>query len=446
MYKIFLFSILAISSATASAVTMEQALISGYKHNEDLKILQNNFLDEIEAFPRALAGFMPKISAAITSADLKHKTTASTKDINTYNRTLSLEQPLFDGWSSVSELKSAQFAFYASRGRYYAKEQEVFLKEINAYLGCVESKEKYEISKISVKSNKTQLDAWTEKFKLGEATATEVASAREGLATAEANQAVSYANDESSKANFYQIFGVEAINIQMPTAPSDLPCSLAILIERAIAVNPSIDSANYTRKLEKAKECATKGKLLPSASFKLENGRTKYDEGGRVLAGKENNRSTTATISLTVPILARGGMEYSDVRRSKYKTKEAVIGFDSAMKQIKANCQAKWAELEASRARIQATEQAVKAAEIAYDGMIQEEMLGSKTIIDILRAEERLNKAREGRIEAHKAIILAIYQIKALEGELTAKAMKLKVDHFNPEREFKKKKMKIIGF
>ena len=75
-----------------------------------------------------------------------------------------------------------------------AKEQETFLKEINAYLGCVEAREKYDISKISVKSNKTQLDAMKEKFKLGESTETEVASAREGLATAEANQALSYAS------------------------------------------------------------------------------------------------------------------------------------------------------------------------------------------------------------------------------------------------------------
>lgn len=447
MRKIVLSTLLLMFSTNASAVTLEEALTSGYKYNEELKKIRNDFLTEIEAFPRALAGFMPKVSAGITSADINSKTRFGKSDYSSYNTSITLEQPLFDGWSSVADLKAAQFAFYAARSDYYAKEQDAFLKEINAYLGCFESKEKYEISKASVRSNKTQLEAMQEKFKLGESTETEVASAREGLATAEANQSIAYASNELAKANFYQVFGIEADNIKMPSIPGELPSSLPALMEKALAVSPSIDSAKHTQKSLKATEASRKGKLLPSASFKLENGRTQYDpnsENGN--SSNINKRSTTAVLSVTVPILSRGGAEYSDIRIAKYKTKSAVIALDSAMKQLKANCQSRWADLDASRLRIEATEQAVKAAEVAYDGMTQEEMLGSKTIIDVLRAEDRLNKAREGRIEAKKAMILAAYQIKSLVGELTAKSMNLKVDHFNPEKEFKRVKLKIIGF
>ena len=452
MRKILLSSILVMSSATASAVTMEQALTSGYNHNEELKIIREDFLIEIEAFPRALAGFMPKLSVGVNSVDSRvdKRSSLRPRDTTSSNRTrltqsLVLEQPIFDGWSSVAELKAAQSGFRAARGDYYSKEQEAFLKEINAYLGCVEAKEKYDISKISVKSNKTQLEAMKEKFKLGEATETEVASAREGLATAEANQALSYANYEFTKASFYRIFGVEAIGIKMSVVPDNLPSSLAILTERAIAVNPYVDSAGHRTQSLKASECATKGRLLPRASFRVENNRTYYAPQD-ALTNDFNNKSTTATLSVTVPILEKGGLEYSDVRRAKYQTKKAAIAFDSAIKQIKASCKGRWAELDAARVRINATDQAVKAAEVAYDGMMQEEMLGSKTIVDVLRTEERLHKARKGRVEANKAMLLTAYQIKSLVGELTAKSMKLKVDYFNPEAEFKKIKMKIIGF
>ncbi len=453
MRKILLSSILAIYSANASAVTMEEALTSGYNHNEELKGIRTDFLTEIEAFPRALAGFMPKIAAGISSVDSKVtkksglQPTPDTTSINNtrYTQSLSIEQPIFDGWSSVAELKSAQSAFRAARGDYYAKEQESFLKEINAYLGCVEAREKYDISKISVKSNKTQLDAMKEKFKLGESTETEVASAREGLATAEAHQALSYANYEFAKANFYQVFGVEAIDVKMPVVPINLPTSLEMLTERAIAINPSIESATHRTKSLKAGENIPKGRLLPRASFRLEHGRTYYNPQD-IRANDFNNQSSTATLSVTVPILERGGIEYSDVRRAKYQTRKSVIALDSTIKQIKANCKGRWAELNAAKVRIAATDQAVKAAEVAYDGMIQEEMLGSKTIVDVLRTEERLNKAREGRVESRKAMILAAYQIKSLVGELTAKSMHLKVDYFNPEAEFKKVKMKIVGF
>ena len=453
MYKIFLSFMLALYSASALAVTMEQALTSGYNHNEELKVIRTDFLTEIEQFPRALAGFMPKVSAVLDSTDSKTarrsgvvtSSDAITSDSLRYTQAIILEQPIFDGWSSVAELKAAQAGFRSARGEYYSKEQNIFLKEIEIYLTCVEAKEKYDISKVSVRSNKTQLEAMKEKFKLGESTETEVASAREGLATAEANQALAFANYESAKASFYQVFGIEAIGVKMPNVPGNMPSSLTILVERAIAVNPLIDSATHKTKSSKAREYVAKGALLPKASLRIQNGRTYYNpqQGSN---SNINNRSVTSTLSVTVPILSRGGIEYSDVRRAKYDTRKAAVNFDSIIKQTKSNSKASWSQLEAARVRIKATAQAVKAAEVAYEGMIQEEMLGSKTIVDVLRTEERLNKARESRVEARKALILSAYRIKALVGELTAKSMKLKVDHFNPEAEFKKVKTKIVGF
>ena len=43
----------------------------------------------------------------------------------------------------MAELKAAQAGFRSARGEYYSKEQNIFLKEIEIYLSCVEAKEKY---------------------------------------------------------------------------------------------------------------------------------------------------------------------------------------------------------------------------------------------------------------------------------------------------------------
>ena len=231
----------------------------------------------------------------------------------------------------------------------------------------------------------------------------------------------------------------------MPDVPVGLPSSLASLTHIATELHPSIDSARHKTSSSKAGENAAKGELLPKVSFRIQGGTTDYlpekTENGNV-----NNRSITSTLSVNVPILSKGGTEYSDIRRAKYQTRKAAISLDSVIKQIQSSCKASWAELEAAKMRIDATTQAVNAAEIAYEGMMQEEMLGSKTIVDVLRTEERLNAARQSRVEARKGLVLAAYRIKSLAGELTAKSMNLKVDYFEPEAEFKKVKMKIVGF
>ena len=73
MRKIFVSWLLTMLSTSASAVTLEQALTSGYTNNEELQIIRTDFLNEIEQFPRALAGFMPRVSANVDSTDSKVK-------------------------------------------------------------------------------------------------------------------------------------------------------------------------------------------------------------------------------------------------------------------------------------------------------------------------------------------------------------------------------------
>ena len=396
----------------------------------------------------ALSEFMPRIYGGIEFSDSKTKRkNTPTSSLDSLRHTMTLEQPIFNGWSSVSGLKAAQSSFRASRASFYDKEQSGFLDEIKIYLLVVSSKEKHTISKVSVRANKTQLEAMKEKFKLGESTATDVASAREGVATAESQQALAYAEYESTKANFERVFGVEAVNVRFPQIPENLPESLEELEKKALAANPSVGSAMHTTMSHKASENATKGSLLPSVTFRVQNSNTRYNpQQPAVSSSYINNRSTTSTLSVTVPILQKGGAEYSEIRRAKYRTRKSAINYDNEIKKTKANSKSIWSNLEAAKLRIKATSEAVSAAEVAYDGMIQEEMLGSKTIIDVLGAEVRLNKSREARIDARVHLITSSYKIKSLIGDLTAVNMNLKVDYFSPELEFKKVKNKIIGF
>lgn len=458
MHKIFTLATVLLLTSSASAITLEEALTKAYDHHEEMKVIRTDFLNEIEQFPQALSEFLPRISADIRSSHSKvSRINGRPSDVlnqktTQLSRTVSLDQPLFNGGRSVNAMKAAQSAFRASRGGYYDKEQKIILQEIEVYLTVSETKEKYEISKASVKSNSTQLEAMKERFNLGESTDTEVSSAQAALGAAEADQAVSYANYEAAKANFYQVFGEEPVEVDMPSVFSELPKTLEELTEKALLLNPAIENARHSTFSSKASENSAKGALLPQVSFSLQYGRTGFnpqDDELSVSRGRgnnNNNKSTTSTISVNIPILAKGGAEYSEIRRAKYHTRKLAIQLDNQIKQIKSSCKANWEAYNASMQRIEATNQAVKAAEAAYNGMVQEELLGSKTIIDVLNAQDRLNNQRQSGVEARKELALAGYRIKSLIGELTAKSLKLPVEYFSPEHEFKKVKLKILGF
>lgn len=442
-----------LASTTAFAVDLQDALTSAYDNNYDLKAIRRKFLDEIEQFPQALSGFMPRISASVDSQTSRSKAKSqyvspeqNSTEQKSLQKGIQIEQPIFNGGGSVASLKAAQSSFRASRGKYYDQEQKVILGAIKTYLECYEAKEKFNISEISLKSIQTQLDAVEERLKLGEATETDLATARAVLAAAETNKLTAYANFQATNSNFIKVFGIEPADITMPALPDNLPSSLDELVQKSQA-NPETENMRHTTQAAKANEAATKADLLPQVSFKVQAGRNYYDQESRnPLSDKQNSMSTTSILSVRIPIYAQGGAEYSRIRKAKNQTRLAAIQLDSQIKSVKSNCTAYWEGFNAARSKIAAASKGVHAAQIAYEGMVQEELVGSKTILDVLDAEDKLHKAMVSNVEANKDYILNAYQIKALVGQLTAKSLKLKTNYFSPETEFKKIKARIIGF
>ncbi|AJQ51595.1 MAG: TolC family protein [Rickettsia conorii subsp. raoultii] len=450
MRKLTTFIVTLLLTSSVAAVDLQEALTEGYKNNEELKAARIKFLDSIEQFPRAFSGFMPSAGLQINRQNNKTKYNKkyadrlglTPRETDSDQGALTIQQSLFNGGSSVAALKAAQAGFRAARGAYYAGEQKILLNLITAYLDCFESKVKYDISESRVRTNIQQVNTVEEKLRLGEATEVDIATARAGLAAAETNKLAAYADFQGKKANFIRVFGIEPTNITMPELPKMLPASLDELTGRAAKLNPDIDSARHNVTSAKALEMAEKGKLLPQVSVQLQSGRTHYNPQDDI-----NNRSYTTTLSVNIPIYPEGGAQYSRIRSAKNQTRNSAVQLDSAIKQTHAGVVSVWEGFEAAKSRIIAANQGVDAAQISYDGTVQEEIVGSKTILDVLTAEEKLYEAKIIRVDAYKSSVLAAYQMKLLTGELTAQSLKLKVKYFSPEEEFKtiKKKM-FIGF
>ncbi|UZW38971.1 TolC family protein [Rickettsia conorii] len=458
MRKLTTFIVTLLLTSSVAAVDLQGALTEGYKNNEELKAARIKFLDSIEQFPRAFSGFMPSAGLQINRQHNKTKYNKkyadrlgfTPRETDSDQGALTIQQSIFNGGSSVAALKAAQAGFRAARGAYYAGEQKILLNLITAYLDCFESKAKYDISESRVRTNIQQVNTVEEKLRLGEATEVDIATARAGLAAAETNKLAAYADFQGKKANFIRVFGIEPTNITMPELPKMLPASLDELTGRAAKLNPDIDSARHNVTAAKALEMAEKGKLLPQVSVQLQSGRTYYNPQDDINARNVNainNRSYTTTLSVNIPIYPEGGAQYSRIRSAKNQTRNSAVQLDSVIKQTQAGVVSVWEGFEAAKSRIVAANQGVDAAQISYDGTVQEEIVGSKTILDVLTAEEKLYEAKITRVDAYKSSVLAAYQMKLLTGELTAQSLKLKVKYFSPEEEFKtiKKKM-FIGF
>ena len=439
------------------AVDLHSALSNAYDNNGNFQSLRRQFLSDIEAFSQAFSEFLPQAYIYIQDQDTKTKYISNTaiidnglpnqRSVRTQQGNLTISQNIFNGGASMARLKAAQEAFKVLRAKYYDSEQKIIYDLIENYLYCYSSKEKYEIAETKVKTIKEQLASAEEKLKLGEATTIDLATAKTNLAFAETERLNRYADYQWAKAFFVKDFGIEAVDITLPSAPGNLPSSLENLIQRAILANPSVDSARYSVSQVKALELAAKSALLPTVDLQVQRGRSFYDpQSDNNYVNGYNNKSTTSSISVNIPIYSKG-TEYSQIRKSKHATRLAVIQLDNAMKQARADSISAWVYYEAAQSKMIAATQAVESAQLSYDGTVQEEIVGAKTILDILDTADDLNAAKVSKVDAYTESIQSAYYVKIIIGELTARNLKLKVKYFTPEEAFKTLKKKLfIGF
>ena len=92
---------------------------------------------------------------------------------------------------------------------------------------------------------------------------------------------------------------------------------------------------------------------------------------------------------------------------------------ESAHRSVQELVTASWERLRAATAAIDAFQAEVRANQIALEGVQQEALVGSRTVLDVLDAEQELFTSQVNLVRATREEILASYQLKLAVGQLT---------------------------
>ena len=104
-----------------------------------------------------------------------------------------------------------------------------------------------------------------------------------------------------------------------------------------------------------------------------------------------------------------------------------------------------WENLETARAQIRSFSAQVRATEIALEGVQQEALVGSRTVLDVLDAEQELLDARVSLVRAERDEVVAAYQLCSAVGRLTAESLKLPVKTYDFTKNYRRVRNKWFG-
>ncbi len=430
---------------SADAQTLTDALAAAYMNNPELLSERAATRAADEAVPQALANWRPKVEM---SGDLARAytrlNTRSDPDRDQMrtprNTSLDITQPLFRGFRTIAGVDQAEHNVLAQRASLLAKEQDILLNAVSAYMSVVRDQAELNLNINNEQVLRRQLEATQDRFRVGEITRTDVSQAEARLAGATADRIQAEGNLEISRANYLNVIGEAPKDLSQPAALNDLPTQLEEAIKTALADHPDMVAKKFSELSARESVKSVRGELLPTLN--LVGTLNRYWE-----SSTNDSQLTTGSVKLdlTVPLYQKGSV-MSRLREAKQEAGQSRINLVDQQRDTTEATTKAWESLQTAQARIKSFTAQIKAAEIALEGVQREAAVGSRTVLDVLDAEQELLDAKVNLVRAQRDEVVASYELKEAVGGLTARKLKLAVDYYDPTGHYNEVRGKWFGY
>ena len=412
--------------------TLTEALAATYANHPALQAERAKVRATDENVPAALAGWRPTVQISGTagyadglSRAYNFSTGRSLKSPTTRaiaTGAVQASQTLYNGGRTQASINRAKNLVMGERATLIAQEQTSFTAAVTAYVGVIQAQQQLELNRNNELVLSKQLQATNDRFRVGEITRTDVAQAQAAQAGARAQRETSEGSLQTARGVFQQIIGVLPPADLVPPQPLALPLkSEAEAIALAASNNPQVIAAQFADAAAKDAVEVAVAALMPQVSVQAQT----FQQNNQAGWGTQAN-GYQVLAQLTVPVY-QGGSEYAAVRQARQQQQVTQRQLDDVRRTAVQNAVQAWETLVAARAAAQSTRSQIRANEIALEGVEREAIVGSRTTLDVLNAQQQLLNSRTSLVTNLAQVVNASYAVAAAVGRLTARDMHLPV-------------------
>ena len=273
-------------------------------------------------------------------------------------------------------------------------------------------------------------------------TRTDVAQAEASLAQAIGNLIAAEGTLAQSRAEYVAAVGKPPGILLLPRERPALPATREEAESLAANNNFNVISANFAELAARDGIDVARSQLLPQIS--LVGTLARAAAPSVTLSGSLENSGTVA-LQMTMP-LYEGGAIYSQTRQAEQTVGQRRSQVDQARRAAVQTATDAWETLKSGRAAIASFAAAVRAAQIALQGIQQEALVGTATTLDVLIQVQTLLTAQQQLVVAEHDTALAEYNVAAAIGRLIAPELHLPVKLYDMDAHYREVKDKWAGF
>ena len=426
--------------------TLYDTLSKAYNNSPLLKSHRFKLEAINEELAKALSKNRPQVnlSGSVGSDETTTVNTSgveSTKNNNPKSVTLEIQQNLYDFGRTKSLINIADNSIFAQRADLRNQEQEILLEASRIYLALLASTEINKLAKNNLLLLQKHYQATEDRFKLGEATSTDLSLAKARYYRARSDEIKSRGGIEKERSKYFSLIGIEAPKkLYFPQIKIALPEKLKDITKETLQGNPIIIASGFRKKLSFIKISSAASELLPTLDLNLsaQNAwapNTFFDE-------YENYKME---FNLKIPLYL-GGYNYSNIRQKKKEAMQSSKVLDYNIKKILKEVEILWIEFKSLEAQIVSINSAIKANEMAVEGVKKENEVGSKTLLDVLDAEQDLLEEKVEAVKVERDKYITIFNLMAFMGKLSSSELNLDVGVYDLDKNYDAVKNMWLGF
>ena len=413
---------LALLAGSASADTLREALMSTYATNPTITAQRQSLRSTDANVAIARAAGRPSVGATVgINRDLTQAGVFRRGGKGPFvSGGVDLNYPLFNGGSVRNQIEAAKVRVDAGRATLRAVEGDVFTEAVAAYMDVIRDRAIVELNNNQVRVLTTNLEATRDRFEIGDITRTDVAQSDARLSLARAALATAQGRLSATEENYRRIIGRRPDALQPPPPLPPLPTSPDQAVQIALTNNPDLiaitrqtDAARFDVRTARASRLPTVS-AIASGDYANTLGNNNLPDGAA-----SSGTATSVGVSGRIP-LYQGGLPAARIRQAQAlegQTLELRIATERA---VVSSTRSAFAIYQAAQNAIVSSQVAVSANELALEGARAENSVGTRTILDVLNAEQELVNAQVQLVTARRDAYVAGFQLLNAMGQAEA--------------------------
>lgn len=400
-------------------ITVQDTINATLRQHHALRAIQENREAVAHEVTRAKAGYGPRVDVdgAAGVGRLSDSTTRSLGvDKGFYNASrvgVTLVQPLWDGLATRSRVRTAESTLNSMNYRVFDNATSLGLDALIAHIDVLRRRKIYALSEANVARHEEILAQARDRESLGADTMADVTQAESRLARAQSTLVEARASLREGEDTYYRLTGMRpAERLEAVPLPSPTPDGPAQVLETAERSNPKLEAYIQDIKASRGEEELSRSTYQPAINF--EAGPNYTDRGGK---GSQWTYSFDVMGTLRWNIF-NSGADVAETKAAKARVRQARQTMYSFMDDLKLEIENTWTQYLSAQEQFQHYTDAIGFNITTRDAYQEQFMLGQRSLLDVLDAENELFNSSTQAATAQGNVLVGAYRLLALAGVL----------------------------